>query len=88
MKKGIQLDPKDNVGVVIQDVAAGEEVDFGSFTVCARSDVKTPHKLALADLPEGTTVIKYGEVIGYTTSDVKKGDFMHVHNIESEKIMK
>ena len=89
MKKGLILDPRDNVGVVIETVSAGDEVKFSNNTVIKSvNDLKMPHKIALADIPEGATVIKYGEVIGYATARVKQGELVHVHNLDSEKIMK
>ena len=39
------------------------------------------HKVALRDLPAGTLVHKYGQVIGRTTVDVRAGDHVHVHNL-------
>jgi altronate dehydratase len=89
MKKGLVLDPRDNVGIVIEKVSVGDEVRFSDGAVIKSvSDLAMPHKIALADIEEGATVIKYGEVIGYTTVLVKQGEFVHVHNIDSEKIMK
>jgi hypothetical protein len=89
MKKGLVLDPRDNVGIVIETVSVGDEVKFSDGAVIKSvSDLAMPHKMALADIAEGATVIKYGEIIGYTTAYVKQGEFVHVHNIDSEKIMK
>jgi len=89
MKKGLVLDPRDNVGVVIETVSAGDEVTFGDGKVIkSAGDLTAPHKIALVDIAEGATVIKYGEVIGYTTAPVKQGDFVHTHNLDSEKLMK
>jgi hypothetical protein len=77
------------VGIVIEAISAGDEVNFNNATsIKAVNDLKMHHKMALIDLAEGTTVIKYGEVIGYTTAQVKQGEFVHVHNLDSEKIMK
>ena len=39
------------------------------------------HKVALRDLPAGTLVHKYGQVIGQTTVDVRAGAHVHVHNL-------
>ena len=89
MKKGLVLDPRDNVGIVIESVSAGDEVKFSNGALIKSiSDLPMPHKVALIDIAEGDTVIKYGEVIGYTTAHVKQGEFVHAHNLDSEKIMK
>ena len=39
------------------------------------------HKVALKELPKGSLVHKYGQVIGRTTVDVHSGDHLHVHNL-------
>ena len=41
------------------------------------------HKIALADIKKGEKVIKYGYPIGVATQDIKKGDFVHTHNLAS-----
>lgn len=89
MKKGIRLTPKDNVGVVIQDVAPGEEVDFDKgLIVKALDPVILPHKMALCDIQPGDFIIKYGEVMGYATQFIPAGSHVHDHNCDSEKLMK
>jgi altronate hydrolase len=47
-----------------------------------QSDGAPPgHKVALRELPVGTLVHKYGQVIGRTTVDVHRGEHVHVHNL-------
>lgn len=89
MKKGIRFNPKDNVGVVIQDVSVGEEVDFDNgLIVTALDSIAAPHKLALVEIKAEEYVIKYGEVMGYATVDIPAGRHVHDHNCDSEKLMK
>ena len=63
----IILNERDNVGVL----------------KAPRDDVPMGHKIALADIPKGSAVIKYGYPIGVATEDIKKGDFVHTHNLRS-----
>jgi altronate dehydratase len=89
MKKGIILDHRDNVGIVIESVFEGDDVKFSNGAVIKSiSNLTMPHKIAFVDIAEGDPVIKYGEVIGYATVRVKQGEFVHVHNLDSEKMMK
>jgi len=89
MKKGVALDSRDNVGMVIEQVFAGDEVKFSNGAVIKSiHDLTMPHKMAIVDIAEGDPIIKYGEVIGYATAHVKQGEFVHVHNLDSEKLMK
>lgn len=88
MNRGLKLDPKDNVAVVIDHVKAGDEVWIGTEVIIAADDVDMPHKIALTDIQIGNPVIKYGEAFGYATRNIAKGEHVHVHNVDSEKMMK
>ena len=52
------------------DIVINEKIDSG-------------HKFALKDINKNENIIKYGETIGRATRDIKKGDYVHVHNVES-----
>ena len=41
------------------------------------------HKYALRDIACGENVIKYGNPIGHATSDIKKGEHVHTHNVKT-----
>ena len=41
------------------------------------------HKYALCDIKCGENIIKYGNPIGHATSDIKKGDHVHSHNMKT-----
>ena len=57
----------------------------GSATVEAKNEVPLGHKLALTDLKEGDTIIKYGHDIGKVVKAIKKGEHVHVHNVKTKK---
>ena len=64
-KKMLIMDPADNVGVLLEDAAAGD--------VCSNGDIR------------GENAIKYGQKIGYISSFTKKGQWVHRHNLLSER---
>lgn len=84
--------PKDNVGViVVEDLRVGTEL-FGVVTendtttsLVARQDIPIGHKIALKDLENGDTVIKYGEDVGRMVADAKQGEHVHVHNLKTKR---
>jgi (2R)-sulfolactate sulfo-lyase subunit alpha len=85
-------DRRDNVGVVvIENLAAGTDMlcvvteDDSDFRLTANDDIPIGHKVALADLAEGDTVIKYGEDIGRIVASVKKGGHVHTHNLKTKR---
>ena len=47
-------------------------------------DLSCGQKKAVRDIKKGEKVIKYGEIIGHATCDVKKGELVHMHNLESD----
>jgi (2R)-sulfolactate sulfo-lyase subunit alpha len=48
-------------------------------------DVPIGHKIALTDIKNGETVWKYGQDIGKTVADIKKGEHVHVHNLKTKR---
>jgi len=81
------IDPKDNVVVAIEPIAAGDTVSYlvqgREETLTAAEDIIIYHKLAARDIPEGEPVVKYGEHIGVATAPIAKGAHVHVHNVVS-----
>ena len=41
------------------------------------------HKIAVKDIKKGELIMKYGEEIGIATKDIVKGEYVHVHNLDS-----
>ena len=85
-------DHEDNVGVVVvEDLKAGTEMlcvvthDNSSFKLTANDDVPIGHKIALKDISEGDTAIKYGEDIGKFVGAVKKGHHVHTQNLKTKR---
>lgn len=85
-------DRRDNVGVVVvEGLSKGDEMlcvvteDNSDFALVAQQDVPIGHKVALADLGEGDTIIKYGEDIGKMVSPVAAGEHVHVHNLKTKR---
>jgi (2R)-sulfolactate sulfo-lyase subunit alpha len=83
---------KDMVGVVVvEGLKAGTNMtcvitaDNSSFRLKAKMDVPIGHKIALVDIKTGATVLKYGQDIGKTVADIKKGEHVHVHNLKTKR---
>ncbi|MDD6995416.1 MAG: altronate dehydratase family protein [Candidatus Borkfalkiaceae bacterium] len=65
--KSVIINEKDNVGVSLE---GSESIPAG-------------HKFALKDIAAGEYIIKYGEIIGKATQNIKKGEWVHTHNVKS-----
>lgn len=90
MKKVFVIDEKDNVGTaVLEPIKVGDDVGTNgaltSIVVKAKADIPFGHKIALRDIPKGSIVMKYGLSIGNATQDIKAGDHVHIHNVESNR---
>jgi len=46
-------------------------------------DLESGHKYALFHIKKGEYIIKYGSPIGHATTDIKKGDHVHTHNVKT-----
>ena len=85
-------DEKDNVGVVVIEKIAPNQVcncwimeNDKSATIKSISEIPLGHKIAMADLNEGDTILKYGHDIGKVVKNIKKGEHVHVHNVKTKK---
>jgi len=55
------------------------------FSIEVLHDIPIGHKIALGDVAEGDTIIKYGEDIGRCVAGMKRGEHMHVHNVKTKR---
>lgn len=81
-KRMLILAPQDNVGVLLEDAHKGDAAVCGGVSVTCLEDIPYCHKVALADIPRHADFIKYGEIIGYALRDIKKGEWIHIHNLD------
>lgn len=84
----VALDPADNVGVALRDLAPGAarlrragKVE----TAAVAEPIALGHKFALGPLAPGALVLKYGHPIGEATAPIAAGAHVHVHNIKSRR---
>ena len=85
-------DEKDNVAVVVIDKTSKNQECNGwimendkTIKITSISEIPLGHKMALQDLNEGDTILKYGHDIGKVVKTIKKGEHVHVHNVKTKK---
>jgi len=85
-------DEADTVGVVVtEDVKPGMELTGWIMetdeTVSLKSLDAVPlgHKIALKEIKNGDTVLKYGHDVGRAVADVSKGRHVHIHNMKTKR---
>ena len=89
MVRALKVNDKDNVATIFAEQVQGGDViqvrdKKGETTeVKALEAIPYGHKLALQDIAKGQIIVKYGEEIGMASSDIQKGEHVHIHNLES-----
>ncbi|WP_045856300.1 UxaA family hydrolase [Teredinibacter purpureus] len=81
MKKLLRLHENDNVGLVLEEILAGEtccESDGASWQ--AVEPIPRLHKIAIVQIPQGAAILKYGQTIGYAIKPITTGEHVHSHN--------
>ena len=92
MVKALRIDGGDNVATLLAEASKGERVEIISDEGVAITHVEAleaipfGHKIALTDIGEGERIIKYGETIGVASRPIKRGEWVHTHNVESLRL--
>ncbi|MCU0245849.1 MAG: altronate dehydratase family protein [Bryobacter sp.] len=81
----IRLHPSDNVAVARVPIDAGRELRFGDLRIVTQAPIPAGHKVALAPIPAGANVERYGQVIGRTSCAVSPGEHVHTHNLSFDE---
>lgn len=83
--KAIVMKPIDNVATVTEEIASGTEivvtVEGKPLSIHVIERIPFGHKVAIKDIPKDAKIIKYGEVIGTASEDIRVGQHTHVHNL-------
>ena len=76
--RAIRLSPDDNVMVAVDEIRAGEvPTDAPS----ARQRIPKGHKIATRGIEVGAPILKFGQIIGFASSVIAPGDWVHEHNV-------
>lgn len=82
MKEYIKIHPSDLAAVALTPLSEGTVVQLEDQAVTLLEDIPQGHKFALAPIPAGTPVIKYGAPIGIASADIPQGGWIHTHNLK------
>ncbi len=81
----IIINSKDNVATAITTLKKGQRVSINingkKIEIVLNENIPFGHKFAVKDIPKEQEVIKYGEPIGIATEEIKRGDYVHIHNV-------
>lgn len=79
----LKAHPADNVAVALRALGPDETPAIAdrSPAPLLRGCVPLGHKFALAAIPLGAPVVKFGQIIGHATADIEPGAHVHLHNL-------
>jgi len=80
----LQLDPRDNVLVALQNLRQGERVNFSDRSYILATDVHAKHKFATEDIAAGSDLIMYGVLVGKARQPIRLGEALTTRNIMHE----
>jgi len=85
MNLAFRIHPHDNVATLLQDAPVGPILINGESPceIVLIEPILAGHKTAIVPIPAGGSVIKYGCPIGYATSAIAPGAWVHLHNLAS-----
>ncbi len=92
MKRALTMDSRDNVATALAALEPGDEVEVLSAArevvqrIRANSSLPLGHKIALVDIAAGNDVVKYGTKIGRASKPIRAGDYVHIHNVTSDRM--
>jgi altronate hydrolase len=81
MRDVIVLHPTDSVCVAARDLPAGSTAQLPEGQLRLLDDAKQGHKIALTFIRTGEAVLKWGQTIGFATSRIEPGQWVHSHNL-------
>ena len=85
MNAFIRASEKDSLVTCVKAMQKGESIVVDGNEIEILEDIPVYHKVAVADIKKGEPVYKYGEVMGVASRDIRRGEWAHVHNIESTR---
>jgi altronate hydrolase len=75
--RALRLTEVDNIVVAIDALTPG----FSVFGITPRERVPRGHKMAILPIAREAAIVKYGQVIGFATTDIAPGDWVHEQNV-------
>ena len=85
--KALVISKNDNVATLLFNADKDSEIEIkgpsSEKKIVTCNKIPAGHKIALTDIKKGVNIIKYGEIIGIATENIKMGDHVHIHNVDS-----
>jgi altronate dehydratase len=84
MNPVIVISDRDNVATALETLEAGRVI-AGRVPFTVREAIPRGHKVSMQVIPQGASVVKYGNAIGVATAEIPPGAHVHTHNVSSTR---
>ncbi|HKJ61083.1 MAG TPA: altronate dehydratase family protein, partial [Hyphomicrobiales bacterium] len=74
----LRLHSDDNIVVTVDQVQQGDSLAEG---IIAATRVPRGHKIAVCAITSGEPIRKFGQIIGFASADIGRGEWVHEHNV-------
>ncbi|MEP0711023.1 altronate dehydratase family protein [Algoriphagus sp.] len=82
--KTLQIHPKDNVLVALQDLFLGDTIQHKDLQITLKDSVPAKHKFAIHELAKGSLIYMYGGIVGKALSSIPAGGVLSTQNVTHE----
>lgn len=82
----ILLHPGDNVAIARVALSPGQELRIAGRAVPVLEAVPAGHKIAVAAIGAGQSIVRYGQIMGRASRAIEPGRHVHTHNVSYEEI--
>jgi len=84
-KKALILNSLDNVATALCETKKDELINLAisgkKYEIKVLQEIPFGHKFALKDICIGEKIYKFGYPIGKAIKEIKKGEWVHIHNL-------
>jgi altronate hydrolase len=84
----LHLHPDDNIAIATRPLPREMALDIGAGgpAVITREAIDLGHKVAVRPIARGEPIRKFGQKIGFATTEIVPGSWVHVHNVEAGQL--
>ncbi len=83
MMEYVKISGKDNVAVAVKRLSAGWETECDGIQIRLSNDIPAGHKFSLREIDMNENIVKYGVPIGRAVQRIRKGEWVHTHNMRT-----
>lgn len=83
MQQFIKIHPDDKVAVALTPLPGHSVLLIDGKELILTESIPQGHKFALCDVAEGEEIIKYGAPVGIAKCGIRKGSWIHTHNMKT-----